>query len=788
MAHPSASNTSPKPKGAEEALATAVLYLALHLVLNLAIRISNTVTLARAGNLPLRPLGPPFSLPFILGEELLVGALIAVLVGLACRSRFLKPVGLAVAGLYLIFLAFDQLLYKIFFSHLNYPLYADCNDILGLWSSVVGSMDASFAANLALALASAVLLWLPLRPRLVRAAAGLVARHPLRAPLAGLAYIGLTVALVRAADQRGLQRSFPFELASSYARVSAEEAEEEAAMSTARVAAPASKPVFGKATSTDDLAAVRAAIAASPGRLNVVWYLMESSPLRETSLDPSNRYDTTPFVKELARTSLLFRNYYSNVAASTRSFFSSLTGLYPFIDKASDLSKYSGLRIPTVPRVLHDAGYTTAFFASSDTLFDSLDTFLTNQPYDDYEDENMVPPEQRGAGAGAYWGVDEEIMIDRALKWIEGVKAEGKPFYVSYNSVFPHHPYNIPPKHEAFHRMDFGNEGLKSRYRAALRYSDAEVRRFWDGLVKLGVADDTLFIVVPDHGETFGDLHPMNVIHGEKSYDDDTHIFLLMHNPKALGRAFTSTRLGCQADFLPTLLDVLKLGPVPPVEGQSLVSEGYKERVLYFYSRGQYALRDGNYKFIENRDDGRAELYDLAVDPTEKRDIARANPEKVAAYKGLLRTWRASTMLRFKELKRADGLTDEELKQQAMARRRALFEHPSGQIAAIAVCPSGSCDASPGGGREFSFARGAPLSLACRWRKDSQRALELALFDPGGKQIWKLSRRFKDKAEPSLLDLPTELMQEPGRYRLRVFGLSFHAVHETRNLFVQIRE
>jgi hypothetical protein len=66
--------------------------------------------------------------------------------------------------------------------------------------------------------------------------------------------------------------------------------------------------------------------------------------------------------------------------------------------------------------------------------------------------------------------------------------------------------------------------------------------------------------------------------------------------------------------------------------------------------------------------------------------------------------------------------------------------------------------------------------------------IEVAIFDPSGKQIWKGGQRFKSPAEPSLLDLPAELMQAPGRYRVRVFALSFHAVHETRNLFVSIGE
>lgn len=402
-------------------------------------------------------------------------------------------------------------------------------------------------------------------------------------------------------------------------------------------------------------------------------YLMESASFHETSLCEDRRYDTTPFLERLGRESLVFTNYYSGVAASTRTFFSALTGLRPFIDKTSDMVKYSQVRVPNLVDILHDEGYQTAFFTSSDSRFDSLDTYLAARAYDVYTDANLLTnAERRGAFLG-YWGVDEEIVIDKALEWIERAAAAGKPFLVNYNAVFPHHPYDVPPGHKQLTKLDWGGPPRHARYRASLRYSDLAVRRFHDGLERLGLLDDTLFVVAPDHGETFGDRHPGNLLHAGYAYDDDQHVFLILHNPRVLGPARRVDRLGSHADLLPTLLHVLGLERELDVEGQNLLASGYRRPKIFYYSRRQLAVRDGDLKLVVHRKGRKVELYDLARDPTEQRDIAAERPDDVAALKAQVDRWRVEVTRAYRERVERTGLTDKQIRKLAKQRRKELF-------------------------------------------------------------------------------------------------------------------
>jgi len=655
---------------------SAVYLVVLYWLHALLIRVADYAALSQADAAGGSVLGPPLSLPVILGGELVLGV-VAGLVLAACWSRpILRGAWLLACGAYLVFLAFDQLAFKHFFTHVDYALYSETQDLASLSSSIADSMDGFFAAEVAAAVAVAVVVALPFRPRPVRALASLVAGRPRTVAACAAGYLVLTAGLVTAADQQGLDRPFPVAFVESYLELRAEEAElEEIAVDADDGPSYEARPQ-GERSRTDDTAE-HPEVDDRPrtkNRLNVVMYFMESASFHETSLDRRACYDTTPFLKQLASRSLLFTRYYSGVAASTRTFFSALTGLRPFIDKTSDMTRYSSIETPNLVDALDRAGYRTAFFTSSDSRFDSLDTFLGGLPYDTYVDANLLSAdERRGAFVGS-WGVEEEIVVDRALAWIERAAVAGEPFLVNYNAVFPHHPYDVPPRHKQLTRLDWGGPPRHARYRASLRYSDLALRRFCEGLERLGVLDDTLLVVTSDHGEAFADRHAGNLLHAGFAYDDDQHVFLVLSAPRLLGQARSIDRLGSHADLLPTLLDVLGLGGEIDVDGQSLLADGYRPPQIYYYSRRQHAVRDGDLKLVESRKGRKPELYDLSTDPGEQRDIAAARPADVERLGRSIDRWRVEVTRAYRARVEQTGLDDQQTRKLARQRRAELFD------------------------------------------------------------------------------------------------------------------
>jgi arylsulfatase A-like enzyme len=786
MPIPFSKSARPSPSREPDAspgLVAGVTFAVLYTAYALALRIADTADLLAAGAIVPTPFGPPFSLPLLLGEELAVGALLGTLVGAAWRRAFARAAILVVLGGYLLLLAAEQLAFDVFFSHIDYVLYADTHDLAGLAGSIEGLLDASFFVEVALALGVVAAVALPWRPALLRALARRLAHRPRVPVAAAAAYLGITVGLGTATQQHGLDRPFPIAFAASYLRARAEESAE------ARAAAAPPPPTIASralrrgedAPAADELAPVRDALAAYPGKLNVVWYLMESTSYRETSLDPSQAYDTTPFLKRLARESLVFTRYHAGVAASTRSFFSIQTGLDPYMDEASDLTKYSQLVLPTLVDTLHDAGWATAFFSSSDTMFESLDTFLGARKYDEYMDKNLVPAASRKGMSIETWGVDEEIVIDEALEWISETRGAGKPYFVSYNAVYPHHPFNVPAAHRDLFDMDWGDKLTHARYRASLRYADTAVERMYDGLEKLGALDDTLFIVSPDHGEAFGDLHRKNSMHAEYCYEDDTHIFLILRNPKALGPPRATDRLGSHVDMFPTLLDALGVNQPPGVDGQSLVSAQYREPILHCFSRRQLAVRDGDTKAISSREDDAVELYDLAGDPTEQRDLEEKRPDEARKYAADLFAWKARAAQRMRDRVTAAGLTAEEIANRALRRRQELFSKTRLVIQATALCASASAGACAAGKRR-SFAPGQALSAWVQLQKAGKTDVRLEVFDPSGKKIFAKKAPLEDGEEAALGPVPGELLSAPGRYKARISLVQSYAVHDFRVL------
>ena len=402
-------------------------------------------------------------------------------------------------------------------------------------------------------------------------------------------------------------------------------------------------------------------------------------------------------------------------------------------------------------------------------------------------DKNLLPAEARPAGMGAYWGVDEEVMIDQALKWVEAARDEGKPFYLNYNALYPHHPFKVPDQHRALYDEDWGNYLPRARFRASLRYADMSVQRFYEGLQKLGVADDTLFIVTPDHGEAFGDLHPKNHIHAEYCYEEDSHIFLLLNNRNALGPPLRSPRLGSNIDLLPTLLDILGMDAELDINGRSLISKDRDEPRIFCYSRRQFGVRDGNFKFNVDRENGVAELYDLSTDPTEQDNIARDNGDKVATYRKIIKNWRIEVTRIYKDRMDATGLASRDIEKIARQKRTEIFASTRVRLESAAICPgSGRSGCITSG--TLSLSPGQSLSGWARVYKSGGARVKLEIYGPGKKRIHAEIKKVTDGREASFSTVPGSTFEAGRSYVVRITAAAYRAIHDTRIIRFHVKD
>jgi hypothetical protein len=182
---------------------------------------------------------------------------------------------------------------------------------------------------------------------------------------------------------------------------------------------------------------------------------------------------------------------------------------------------------------------------------------------------------------------------------------------------------------------DADRRKIVALYDAAIRSIDEQIGRLLDALEKSGRLANTLVVVTADHGEEFWEHG--RFFHGQSLYDELLHVPLIVRLPsgRASGTVVATARLlalPCRHRWwngrvssarLPSKATGLEAAiAAPEAAGGELFAAATQPQ---FPTR--FAIRRGGEKLIESIDSGRRELYELAADPREQRDVLSARPE-----------------------------------------------------------------------------------------------------------------------------------------------------------------
>jgi arylsulfatase A-like enzyme/Flp pilus assembly protein TadD len=355
----------------------------------------------------------------------------------------------------------------------------------------------------------------------------------------------------------------------------------------------------------------------APGALNLVVVTLDTTRADRLGCYGFTRVET-PFLDGLAREGVLFEHATATVPLTFPSHSSIFTGLLPPHHGVRD---NGGFFLDdgqvTLAERLKQAGWTTGAFIGAWVLESH---WGLAQGFDEYSDRFQLS-KYKVISLGTVQKPGDEVMDD-ALRWLESVRS--RRFFAWVHLYDPHAPYEPP-------------EPFASRYRdepyvGEIAYTDKVVGRLLSWLEQRGLKDHTLVVVTGDHGESLGE-------HGEDThsyfvYESTTHVPLIVRTP--WGQRGRSTAQVSSVDIMPTILDLLGLAPQEGIDGHSLVralfdpgaavghpaySETYFPR-YHFGWQHLRALRDGRFSYVEAPE---AELYDLAADPSESRNILKAN-------------------------------------------------------------------------------------------------------------------------------------------------------------------
>jgi arylsulfatase A-like enzyme len=363
------------------------------------------------------------------------------------------------------------------------------------------------------------------------------------------------------------------------------------------------------------------------GGRNVVLVSLESTAAQYLRLYGAVE-NVTPHLDALARSAVVFDNAYAVYPESIKGLFSVVCSTYPAFDTAP--GTYADAPCQSIAGLLANAGYRSALFHSGRFDYLGMEAVIRNRGYHTLEDAGDI-----GGNHQSSFGVDEPAAVERVLSWVDALPA-GQRFFVTYLPIAGHHPYETPE------RGPFPGHDEIGRYRNALHYGDQALGALTAGLRTRGLEDDTVWMVLGDHGEAMGQ-HDGNYGHTFFLYDENVRVPFIIAAPGAIARTERSGTIVSLVDAAPTILDMLGM-PMPPEHQGRSALDGRPRLALFFtdYSLGLLGLRDGRWKFVHELDSGRSKLFDLEHDPGERVDVSGDHRTLAAAYQRRLRAWSAA--------------------------------------------------------------------------------------------------------------------------------------------------
>lgn len=384
------------------------------------------------------------------------------------------------------------------------------------------------------------------------------------------------------------------------------------------------------------LAAVAAACSRSSAPKNVLVVTLDT--LRADRVG-SYGYPAaqTPVLDRLAARGARFANATTTTPLTLAAHTSLFTGTFPGYHGVRDNTGFHVEdSLTTLAEVMKSRGYRTGGFVGAFVLDGR---WGIAQGFDEYYDDFNLS-EDVGPGLDSIQRRGAEV-VDHALAWL-GRKDAG-PFFAWVHLYDPHAPYDAPA--ELSSRFPNTRDGA---YDAEIAYTDGQVGRVLDALTADGRLDDTIVVVLGDHGEQLGEHKEQ--AHGFFIYDAAVQVPLIVAGPGVPARVVPDqVRI---VDVMPTVLDLAGIPAPAEVQGTSLrpamegntlqllaLSESWYPRYHYGWSE-LTAVRDGAFKFILAP---RRELYDLSKDPHELHDVSAADASRADAMERALRALLART-------------------------------------------------------------------------------------------------------------------------------------------------
>lgn len=428
---------------------------------------------------------------------------------------------------------------------------------------------------------------------------------------------------------------------------------------------------------------------------NIIFILIDDLGYGDFSCT-GNKEVLTPNIDRLAAQGTRLTQFHVNSPICSPSRVAFTTGQYPrrwkihsFLNSRSEnerrgMAHFLDPKAPAIARAFQSAGYATAHFGKWH-MGGGRDVGDAPLPQEYGFSESLVSFEGLGdrilpggdlaeqsarLGRGKITRVEKHeetrIYVDRAIDFITRKKAA--PFYLHLWLNDVHDPF-LPAPGAAERFAGKGRSDEDRKFFATLVEMDRQLGRLIESVDELGLGESTLIVLTGDNGPTAWShyykrgIEPPGDTAGDRGrkwslYEGGIRQPLIARwTGKIPAGRIDETSVVLAMDFFPSLAKVAGIktkGVRFDGEDASAAFLGKKfkrkDPVMWEYRHDikpgkisdvspPLAIRDGDWKFLMNHDGSGKELYNLAKDPAESKNLVEQSPRRIKAFTGRLEKW-----------------------------------------------------------------------------------------------------------------------------------------------------
>ncbi|WP_435196359.1 sulfatase [Natronomonas sp. EA1] len=470
--------------------------------------------------------------------------------------------------------------------------------------------------------------------------------------------------------------------------------------------------------------------------MNVLIYVLDALRADHLSCYGYDR-ETTPAIDALATDGVRYDQCFSPATWTKPVGASLLTGAYPPTHGTRTREDLFDAEITRLPEILSDENFTTVGFSTMGNVSATLGYDRGFSEFADlYKDPDIIAKrrtkstdteelEQESASEIALPRAED--LTDRILRWLS---PDMEPFFAFSWSIEPHIPYDPPEDFRDF--LDSEYQGsvdgrrkslpnvesdadinqLIGLYDGEIQYNDHEFGRIISRLKELDLYDDTLVVVLGDHGDAFNEHGQLT--HGHLPYDELIHVPLIIKPPAEHDSPSVIDEIVSLVDILPTVAtavgqtefpETVQGRPLPPYGPEGSSAPVYSETRSRDIYPAFYSVRTEKWKYMEVESPDRSPstlietakqlykrgligdilrnpmyflrryyqgqdkyLFDVESDPKERQNLIQEYPEKSREFEEKLSAWLAESERIHSSLNEVLGMeiddqTNEQLKQ-----------------------------------------------------------------------------------------------------------------------------